>query len=572
MLKPLHIKNYALIENIDIDFERGLNILTGETGAGKSILIGAIGLLLGERASSDTVRQNTGKTVVEALFGIDKNETLTSLLKENQIDWMEPLIVRREVTASGQSRGFINDTPANVKVMKALGELLVDLHGQHEHQSLLRVNMHAKLLDDFGGLTGIVAEYKKNYKELQRLFNELHTLREREQSLKEKKDLYAFQINEIDKIDPQPDEETSLETDLNILENAETLFEQTQQLYELLYESERSVYEMLVITRNRLDSLADIDPAFEEFKNETSSAEAIVNEIAKFLQGYNSRIEFDPERLEQLRDRLGQLSLLKKKYGGTIESIIEHRKTIGRELDLAENFQDSIDALKKDIEKARAELSSIAERLSSKRRDTAKKISKMIGKELSTLGIPNADFEVQITTRPDTSGELNDEKAFVKLGKEFYPAYNNGIDKIEFYISTNIGEPPKPLAKVASGGEISRIMLAMKSVLAKSERLPLLIFDEIDVGVSGRIAQAVGKSLKNLSGYHQIIAITHLPQIAGLADSHYVVEKIEDGKQTATRVRKLTTEERVHEVARLLSGEEITEAGIAGAKELMRTS
>ncbi len=571
MLKHLHIRNYALIDKIDIDFERGLNILTGETGAGKSILIGAIGLLLGERASSDTVRQDTGKAVVEAAFGIEKNKLITSLLEENQIDWMEPLIVRREVTTGGQSRGFINDTPANVKTMKALGELLVDLHGQHEHQSLLRINMHAKLLDDFGGLTGIVADYKKSYKKLHGLFEKLRDLQQREQSLKEKKDLYTFQINEIDKVDPQPDEETSLETDLNILENAETLYEQTQQLYELLYENERSVYETLVIARNRLESLADIDPSFEEFKKECTSAEVIVNEIAKFLQGYNSRIEFDPERLEQLRDRLGQLSLLKKKYGGSIESIIEHRKNIGEELELAENFQDSIDALKNEIKSARSELSTIAERLSSKRRDTAKKISKMIANELSTLGIPNANFEVQITTKPDTTGELNEENAFVKLGKEFYPAYHNGIDKVEFYISTNLGEPPKPLAKVASGGEISRIMLAMKSVLAKSERLPLLIFDEIDVGVSGRIAHAVGKSLNNLSAYHQIIAITHLPQIAGLADCHYVVEKIEDEKHTATRVRKLTTGERVREVARLLSGEEITEAGIAGAKELIKS-
>jgi len=571
MLKHLQIKNYALIDTIEIDFERGLNILTGETGAGKSILIGAIGLLLGERASSDAVRQNSDKAVVEASFSVEKNDQISLLLDENQIDWMEPLIIRREITAAGQSRGFVNDTPANIKTMKALGELLVDLHGQHEHQSLLRVNTHAKLLDDFGGLNGIVVDYKKKYSKLSELFDKLEELRNRELSLKERKDLLAFQINEIDKVDPQPDEESSLETDLNILENAETLFDQTQQLYEMLYEGERSVYESLVIVRNRLESLADIDPAFEEYKKECASAEATVNEIAKFLQGYNSRIEFDPQRLEELRDRLGQLSLLKKKYGGDVGNIIQYRNEIGAELELAENFQDSIDNLKKEIETTRAELSVIAERLSSKRRETAKRISKQITKELAGLGIPNAELDIKIITTPDTSGDLNDENAYVKLGKEFYTAYSNGIDKIEFYLSTNIGEPPKPLAKVASGGEISRIMLAMKSVLAKSERLPLLIFDEIDVGVSGRIAHAVGKSLKNLSGYHQIIAITHLPQIAGLADCHYVVEKIEDGKHTATRVRKLTTEERVHEVARLLSGEEITEAGLAGAKELMKS-
>jgi DNA repair protein RecN (Recombination protein N) len=569
MLKQLHIKNYALIDSVSIDFERGLNILTGETGAGKSILIGAIGLLLGERASSDTVRQNADKAIVEATFGVENNDSLCTLLAEHQIDWMEPMIIRREVTASGQSRGFINDTPAHVKTMRTLGELIVDLHGQHEHQSLLRINTHSKLLDDFGGLNGIVSDYKKTFTVLNALFKELRELKEREQSLKERKDLLAFQVREIDLIDLQPDEETSLETELNILENAETLYEQTQQLYEMIYESEHSVYETLVIARNRLDSLSDIDPAFEEFKKECSSAEAIIHEIAKFLQGYNSRIEFDPQRLDELRDRLGQLSLLKKKYGGSIETIIKHREEIGGELELAKNFRESIHRLKTEIEKTRTDISAIAERLSIKRRDTAKKIAKLIVNELITLGIPNAMFDVHINTQPDTSGELHSENAFVTLGKEFYPAYPDGIDKIEFYISTNVGEPPKPLSKVASGGEISRIMLAMKSVLAKSERLPLLIFDEIDVGVSGRIAQAVGRSLKNLSGYHQIIAITHLPQIAGLADSHYVVEKIEDGKHTATRVRKLNTEERVREVARLLSGEEITDAGLAGAKELI---
>jgi DNA repair protein RecN (Recombination protein N) len=572
MLKHLYIKNYALIDSIDIDFQRGLNILTGETGAGKSILIGAIGLLLGERASSDTVRENSDKVIVEAAFDIEKNETLSTLFEENQIDWMDPLIIRREITAAGQSRGFINDSPAHVKTMKVLGELIVDLHGQHEHQSLLRTQTHAKLLDDFGGLMGIVADYRANYIKLSALFKELKKLKDREQSLSERKDLLAFQVNEIDNVNPQPDEETSLQTDLQILEHAETLYEQTQQLYEMLYESEKSVYETLVVARNRLDSLADIDPSFDEWRKECSSAEAVVNEIAKFLQRYNSRIEFDPQRLDQLRDRLGQLSLLKKKYGGSIERIIEHRREIGKELELAENFQQSISSLKTDIEKERVELSTIAERLSSKRRDTAKKISKLIVKELSTLGIPNAVFEVQISTAPDKTGELNDENAFIKLGKDFYPAYQNGIDKIEFYISTNAGESTKPLSRVASGGEISRIMLAMKSVLAKSERLPLLIFDEIDVGVSGRIAQAVGRSLKTLSGYHQIIAITHLPQIAGLADSHYVVEKIEDGKHTATNVRILSMEERVREVARLLSGEEITDAGIAGAKELIQAN
>jgi DNA repair protein RecN (Recombination protein N) len=571
MLRHLHIRNYALIDTIDIDFERGLNILTGETGAGKSILIGAIGLILGERASSESVREHTDKAIIEATFGIDRRKDIPELLEENQIDWMEPMIIRREVTAGGQSRCFVNDTPTTIKTLKGIGELLVDLHGQHEHQSLLRTGTHCRLLDDFGGLSGIVGDFRDGYRSLHGLFTELRELLDREESLRERKDLLAFQIKEIDSVAPQADEESSLETELTILENAETLYEQTQQLYELLYESDRSVYENIVIARNRLESLADIDPAFNDHKNECSSAEAIVHEIAQFLQRYNSRIEFDPERLEIIRDRLGQLSLLKKKYGGSLESVLERRDIIGAEFALAENFGASIESLRKNIAAARAGLSTIAERLSTKRRETAKKIGKTIVKELAALGIPNAQFETRIETAGDSDGSLHDGNAYVKLGNEYFHAAPNGIDRIEFYISTNTGESPRPLARVASGGEISRIMLAIKSVLAKSERLPLLIFDEIDVGVSGRIAQAVGKSLKHLSGYHQVIAITHLPQIAGLADAHFVVEKSEEGKRTATSVRKLTDTERVREVARLLSGEEITEAGLTGAKELMKT-
>jgi DNA repair protein RecN (Recombination protein N) len=570
MLKHLEIYNYALIEKIDHEFERGLNILTGETGAGKSILIGAIGLVIGERASSDSIRQGSEKAIVEAVFAVEKSGDFTGVLEENQIDWRDPMIVRREITAAGQSRCFVNDTPTTLKILKLIGEHLVDLHGQHEHQSLLRIATHAKLLDNFGGLTGMVAEYTSYYKELQQLFGRLKALVEKEDSLKQRKDLLGFHIKEIDTLDPKPGEEESLKTELKILENAELIYEQTQQLYELLYENEHSVYESLVLARNRLGSLADIDPSFEEFRKECSTAETIIHEIATFLQGYSSRIEFDPGRLEEVRDRLGHISLLKKKFGGSIESILEYRERIGEEYNLAENFRQSIDALHNEIEQTRRKLSIVAERLSSKRRETAKKISRLIVKELHSLGIPHAVFDVRIETHPDKTGTLHPDNAYVRLGNEFYNAFPNGIDMIEFHISTNLGEEPKPLAKVASGGEISRIMLALKSVLAKSEQLPLLIFDEIDVGISGRIAQSVGKSLKNLSAYHQILAITHLPQIAGLADSHYVVEKNEENNRTVTTVRRLREEERIQEVARLFSGEQITEAGLSGARELMK--
>jgi len=302
-------------------------------------------------------------------------------------------------------------------------------------------------------------------------------------------------------------------------------------------------------------------------KNDISSAISIVDELAKFIQSYNSRIEFNPELLEEYRERLGSLILLAKKYGGSLEAVIEHRNKIEKELQLAENFEEEIQKIEDEIEDVRKLCSDAAVRLSEKRREVAEKISKSIVTILKDLGINNAKFDVVFRNK-----KSDNPRSFVKLGNEYYEATPFGFDDVEFYISTNPGEELKPLAKVASGGEISRIMLALKTILAKSDKLPLMVFDEIDVGISGRIAQKVGKALRNLSEYHQIIAITHLPQIAGFANAHYVVEKkIKDGRAIST-IRKLNDEERVYEIAKLISGEEITPASLESAKELIYNS
>jgi DNA repair protein RecN (Recombination protein N) len=339
----------------------------------------------------------------------------------------------------------------------------------------------------------------------------------------------------------------------------------------MLYEGEQAVYDQLVLARNQLEDLSRIDKSIEDVKNECASAVAIISEVAKFIQSYNSKVEFKPERLEQIRDRLGKLALLKKKYGGSVDAIIEHRDKIGQEFALAENFEGEIKKLLEGIEEERRACSAAAQRLSGKRHDHVSRINSSVIAELAKLGISNARFDVRIENQPmgKTNGSSPAQRAYVKLGREFFQSTLKGIDLVEFYISTNLGEELKPLVKVASGGEISRIMLALKSILAKSERLPLLIFDEIDVGVSGRIAVSVGKSLKSLSQFHQVVAITHLPQIAGLADTHFVVEKTEREKRTRTRLRKLDLDERVREVAKLMSGTQITEAGLRGARELM---
>lgn len=571
MLKSFYVKNYALIDELRVEFGSGLNIITGETGAGKSILIDAMSLMLGERATTEVIRRGEEKAIVEGIVGMTEQKTLRALLAERDIDADDELILRREISTRGQSRCFINDSPVPVSVLKEVGDLLVDLHGQHEHQSLLRTETHIDFLDDFGGLDGLVKEFREAYDTLKKLFAEREELSQQEKQLKERRDLYEFQMKEIDAVSPLPGEEEALESELRILENAEKLFEATSRLYQTLYEGEQALYDQLVLVRNQLEDLAAIDKSFEEAKKECASVVAVISEVTKFIQSYNSKIEFNPERLEQIRERLGRLSLLKKKYGGSVDSIIQHREKIGAEFALAENFEKEIAKLNERIEQARKECSDVAQRLSTKRQELVPRINKSVAAELTKLGIANAKFDVVITNTPvgKENGEEARQKAFVKFGREFYEATPKGIDAVEFFLSTNVGEDPKPLAKVASGGEISRIMLALKTILAKSERLPLLIFDEIDVGVSGRIAQAVGKSLKALSQFHQVIAITHLPQIAGLADHHFVVEKVEEKKRTTTRIRKLSDEERVEEVARLMSGVEVTEAGLEGARELM---
>jgi DNA repair protein RecN (Recombination protein N) len=565
MLTTLSIKNYALIEELTVAFERGLNIITGETGAGKSIIIDALSLILGERADTDAVRKGAEKSIVEGVFSVAGNKKLKVLLAEHEIGWQEELIARREVSVKGQSRSFINDSPVTTAFLKQVGDLLVDLHGQHEHQSLLRAETHIDLLDDFGSLDGLVGEFGESFRSATQTIHELDELKANERQLMERRTLYEFQINEIDAVGPQAGEEEKLETELTILENSERLYSATERLYQMLYEGDNAIHDQLVLVRNELESLSSIDKEFEESKNEAASATAIIGELAKFIQGYNSKIEFNPERLEEIRHRLGTLMLLKKKYGGSLDTLLRHRETIGKEVELANNFQTEISSLQQRLESQRRTASAMAQRLSSKREEIAKKVNKAIVQALATLGIPNAEFETKIIHQQIAT----DDHAVVKLGKECFAATSRGMDIIEFYVSTNVGEDVKPLVKVASGGEISRIMLALKMTLAKTDRLPLLIFDEIDVGVSGRIAQAVGQNMKKLSQFHQVVAITHLPQIAGQADTHYVVEKIENGKRSFTRMRKLDDVERVSEVAKLMSGAEVTERGMETARELM---
>lgn len=568
MLKSLEVKDYALIEHIQIEFERGLNIITGETGAGKSILIGAMSLLLGERASTDVIRKDAQKAIIEGVFDVESNIKVKSILEENQIEFQSELIVRREISLKGSNRCFVNDSPVQLSVIKDIGDLLVDLHGQHEHQSLLKTETHIEFLDDLFNNKQNLEKFNQQFSQLKSKIRELTELLNQEKSLKEKKEIYLFQIKEIDAVNPIDNEDEKILEELNILENSERLLELSNEAYDLLYDSENSVSDQLGEVQQKISKLAGIDKSFSETEKEINSVIEIIKEISSVVRHYKSNIEVDADNLEQKRERLAAINLLKKKYGGSLKTLKEHREKIGKEYNFAENFSDEIEKLKLEINSLRVDCGSAAEKISQIRNKSALKVENEVKKTLSSLGIPNASFKVNIENTVANS----EEKYSVIVNNKKFICTESGIDIVEFYISTNVGENLMPLVKVASGGEISRIMLSLKSTLAKSDKLPLLIFDEIDTGVSGRIAQKVGSTLKELASFHQIIAITHLPQIAGQADYHFKVEKIDKDKRTISSIRKLNNDERVKEIAQLLSGEEISLATIESAKELLGIS
>jgi DNA repair protein RecN (Recombination protein N) len=563
MLKSFEVKDYALIEHISVEFGSGLNIITGETGAGKSILIDAMSLLLGERASTEVVRKGAEKSFVEGIFYVKGNKKVKSLLEENDVDFTDELIIRREISLKGSNRCFINDTPVNLNLVKDIGNLLVDLHGQHEHQSLLHTETHIDYLDEFGDYQEQLHQYRKIYSELLTKENELKELRAKESSIKEKKDFYSFQIKEIDNISPKEDEEKSLVEELKILENSEKLAELTSEIYQLLYESDNSIQASFARVKTLMQKLNEIDKSFSDVLNESESAQAQIQDVSSFVRNYNSKINLDKDEVEGKRERLSAINLLKKKYGGSVKSIIDYRKKIGEEFELAENFSEKINELSKNIFELRKNAGSLAKSLSKQRGQASKLVKKGIEETLKELGIQEPQFKTEIIN----AQAENDSGVF--LDGKYFRTTSKGIDEVEFFISTNPGEDLKPLAKVASGGEVSRIMLSLKSTLAKNDKLPLLIFDEIDVGVSGRIAQKVGKALKSLSAYHQVISITHLPQIASQANHHFSIEKVTQNERVISSIKKLPVSERITEIARLLSGEKITQASLKSARELI---
>lgn len=563
MLRTLSIKNYALLADEEIEFGDNLNILTGETGAGKTIIVNALGTILGDRVSSTIVREGAPKAIIEGTFQIEENGQLINFLKKNDLALdQEQMILRREISDNNRSRAFVNDTPVQLSILQEIGDLAVDLHGQHDHQSLLKIKNHLIFLDEFGSLELEVKEVGESYQKLQSVIAELTELENKQGLLKEKKEHYTFQINEINKIDPSPDEEEELFKEEKITQNRERLFNSTNEFYRILYEGEKSVLEQLGRVSNGLRELQEIDQEFQAAQFDCESAKLTVEEISQFLRSYKSNIDFNPQRAEELQNRIATLAGLKKRFGGSLQEAVNAREKMQAELESLENLDSQIASLKKTIESERETFSKLCFGLSQKRKNFARQLDQLVPEVLSYLGMPSVRFKVTLKYQDDPLGVIN-------IQGQDYHATSAGMDFVEFFISTNKGEELRPLAKVASGGEISRIMLALKSLLAKNGRIPVLVFDEIDSGVSGRIAQSVGRKLKELSEFHQVICITHLPQIASMGERHLLVEKVERMGRVETNIRKLTSEERTEAIAKLLAGEKISETHLNSARELL---
>lgn len=561
MLTRLRVKNYALIEDLDLSFKEGLNVLTGATGAGKSILIDSMNLILGEKASVEMIRSGEEEAFVEATFEFDNQVPgpVGGLLLEQE---GRSLLLRRQVSREGRSYGFANDKQVTLTTMREIGDQLADLLGQHHHQSLLDPKIHLELLDRFSLEGSMLQDYQKRFSLLRKRELELKETLHREQISNERGELYRFQREEIDKADLKPEEEESLRGERGVLVNAQKILSTVETIKRALSEEEDSVLDRLKVLFREFESLTALDARLEEKLAPWQETVFSLEDLASELVRYGESIDADPQRLEWVEDRLRLYADLGKKYGKGYDAIIAHRDKIEEELQSLEKLEDRIEALKEEISGLKAEVLASGRQISAGRRKGASALRSGVEEELKELGMKGTKFEVRFVP-------LSGSASNARLSEEEIFADENGLEEVEFQISPNPGEPLKPLAKIASGGEMSRIMLALKTVLAKVDSIPLLIFDEVDVGIGGEVASLVGKKLKRLSKDHQIVCITHLQQIASCGDSHFRVYKTGKGKRTVTEVRRLSQKERVEEIARMISGEEITDLSLKHARQLL---
>ncbi len=566
MLQELSIKNFAIIDDLRITFAGGLTVLSGETGAGKSIILQAVNLLLGSRAGAAMIRSGDDAAELEALFFISPESRTATVMSSHGYNPAEGLLIRRIISASDRHRIYINGRLATIQVLAAITENLASISGQHAHQGLLKEDLHLSILDQFGGLMPLRNEVYAGYHALLPLIQNLQRLQKEALHQQERIDLLAFQKKEISDARIQPGEDAALEQDRNRLKHAGMLYQVVQESIENLYGENGAVTERLSTIRKTLDKAVQIDPGLASFSAPLEDVAYRIEDIVEGLSAYLHSIETDEGRLEAVEARIDFLHKLKRKYGGTLEAVFARQTEIEKELFSIEHIADSLEEIRTALSDHHACLCRTSADLSARRVRSAAELAQHVETELRALKMPHTRFQIGLRHTPSTADENPYLICDGKILSEF------GLDRAVFLIAPNPGEALKPLSQIASGGELSRVVLALKAILSYNDAVETVIFDEVDSGIGGGVAEVVGKKLRDLSGRHQVICITHLPQIARFGNHHYrIVKHVHDGR-TATTIQALNSEERIHELARMLGGETLTPAAWEHARELLESS
>lgn len=552
MLLEISIKNFAIIEAISLNFEKGMTVLTGETGAGKSIIIDAMNMMLGARATTDVIRHGAPKAEIEGLFSIENSRALQEIFDEQGLELGDEIIIRREILQNGRSVSRVNGQMVNLSVLRSIGQYLVDIHGQHDQEELMRPQLHIQMLDGFGDADFLELKqaYQTNFDAYRKMRKELLEIKKNQEEHRARIEMLEFQMAEIESASLQPGEDLKLNQERDKLLNHKHIADTLTNAYTMLDNEEFSSLANVRSAMNDMESLEDYDAEYREISSSLSESYYVLEDVTKRLEDIIEDLDFDGNRLMQIESRLDLIHSITRKYGGNVDDVLMYFAKITEEYNLLTGNNLSSDDMEAELKKLEVSLVDLATKLASARHNLAQQLEIEIQQELKDLYMEKAQFQVQFT-----KGKFTRE----------------GNESVEFYISTNPGEDFKPLVKVASGGELSRLMLAIKSAFSRKEGKTSIVFDEVDTGVSGRVAQAIAQKIHKIGQHGQVLAISHLPQVIAIADYQFFIEKISNDYSTVSTVRLLTVEERVEEVAKMLAGENVTEAALSQARELLQS-
>ena len=552
MLLEISIKNFAIIEAISLNFEKGMTVLTGETGAGKSIIIDAMNMMLGARATTDVIRHGAPKAEIEGLFSVENSHALQMIFDEQGIELGDEIIIRREILQNGRSVSRVNGQMVNLSVLRSIGQYLVDIHGQHDQEELMRPQLHIQMLDGFGDADFLELKqaYQTNFDAYRKMRKQLLEIKKNQEEHKARIEMLEFQMAEIESASLQPGEDLKLNQERDKLLNHKNIADTLTNAYTMLDNEEFSSLANVRSAMNDMESIEEYDVEYREISTSLSESYYVLEDVTKRLEDIIESLDFDGNRLMQIESRLDLLHAITRKYGGNVDDVLMYFTKITEEYNLLTGNHLSSDDMEAELKKLEVSLVDLATKLASARHNLAQQLEIEIQQELKDLYMDKARFQVQFT-----KGKFTRE----------------GNESVEFYISTNPGEDFKPLVKVASGGELSRLMLAIKSAFSRKEGKTSIVFDEVDTGVSGRVAQAIAQKIHKIGQHGQVLAISHLPQVIAIADYQFFIEKISNDHSTVSTVRLLTVEERVEEVAKMLAGENVTEAALSQARELLQS-